>query len=121
MRLNNYPNSQPVTPTLFDSFLTGMPQKFVEYHRQNPQIYETFKRIANQAIRKGHKNLSAEFIFNVIRWETPVTAEATDGFKVNNNYKAFYSRLFMVEHPQYEDFFRTRKSNADDIDLTTIH
>ena len=50
-----------------------------------------------------------------------MTAEATDGFKVNNNYKAFYSRLFMVEHPQYEDFFRTRKSNADDIDLTTIH
>jgi hypothetical protein len=108
-------------PTLFDDIhcLTGMPAKFVEYHKENPQIYQAFKRIANEAIGKGHKNLSAEFIFNVIRWQTGVEANG-DEFKVNNNYKAFYSRLFMEEYPEYNDFFRTRKSNADEVSVKEI-
>lgn len=87
-------------------------ESFPEYHRQNPQLYATFKKVTFQAIRKGHKNLSAEFIFNVIRWKTGVGAIA-DKFKVNNNYKAFYSRLFMNENPEYDGFFRIRKSKYD--------
>lgn len=85
---------------------------FPEYHQENPQIYQAFRKYTLQAIRKGHKNLSAEFIFNVIRWKTGVGVVA-DKYKVNNNYKAFYSRLFMNENPEYKGFFRTRKSKYD--------
>lgn len=109
-------------PSLFDSVaLCGIPSKFIEYHRAHPEIYEAFKRIANEAIKKGHKNLSAEFVFNIIRWETPISAEEVDGFKVNNNYKAYYSRMFMEENQHLKGFFRTRESKADDIDLKTIN
>ena len=34
-------------------------------------------------------------------------------YKINNNYKPFYSRLFMNEHPDYQDFFYRRSSKAD--------
>lgn len=87
-------------------------QWFKQYHAENPHIYEYFKRYALRSIERGFTHLSAEFIFNVIRWETPVTASGED-FKINNNAKPFYARLFMREFEQYEGFFRKRNSKAD--------
>lgn len=84
---------------------------FKDYHKENPHIYQYFKRYALRSIERGFKNLSSEFIFNIIRWETPI--KAGDDFKINNNAKPFYSRLFMQEYPQYEGFFRKRQSKAD--------
>jgi hypothetical protein len=105
---------------LFENALGTMPEKFVAYHRDNPQIYDKFVEIAIKAIVvKKFKNLSAEFIFNIIRWETPITA-VNDIYKINNNYKAFYSRLFMVQYPQHEGFFRTRESKADKMDMRGV-
>ena len=34
-------------------------------------------------------------------------------YKINNNYKPFYSRMFMSEHPKYKEFFYKRASKAD--------
>jgi len=87
--------------------------KFPEYHKDNPQIYSAFKKYTLAAISRGYKNFSAEFVFNIIRWETGITANEDD-FKINNNYKAFYSRLFMNENEKYRGFFRTRKSKYDE-------
>ena len=85
---------------------------FEQYHTDNPQIYSIFKRFALEAIGKGHKRLSAEMIYNRIRWETPISAK--DGnFKLNNDMKPFYSRMFLKEFPQYKDFFEVRRSKAD--------
>jgi hypothetical protein len=87
-------------------------QEWFEYYdEKNPQIYEFFKKYTLTAIRKGHKNLSAEFIFNAIRWESDVKAEGE--FKINNNAKPFYARKFMKEFPHYNGFFRKRHSKAD--------
>jgi hypothetical protein len=85
---------------------------FDKYHSENPKIYEYFKEYSLRSINKGFNHLSAEFIFNVIRWETPLTADGDD-FKINNNAKPFYSRLFMKDFPQYQGFFRKRHSKAD--------
>lgn len=87
-------------------------EKFPQYHKDNPHIYEKFKETTLEAISIGHKRFSAEFIFNIIRWKTPVAAKG-DTFKINNNFKAFYSRMFMNEHPQYKGYFETRKSKYD--------
>lgn len=87
--------------------------KFPEYHKDNPHIYEAFKKITFMAINKGHKDFSAEFVFNVIRWETNVSAKGYDEYKVNNNYKAFYSRMFMDDFPAYKGIFKTRRSRYD--------
>ncbi len=99
--------------TLFDDLETPQFKWFMEYHKANPEIWEYFRRYTLRSIERGFKNLSAEFIFNVIRWETPI--KAGDDFKINNNAKPFYSRLFMKEYPQYEGFFRKRVSKADEV------
>lgn len=99
-------------PLLFENLDTPSYKAFIDYHKANPKIYEFFRRYALKAIEKGHKKLSAEFLVNVIRWETPIKA-GDDDFKINNNYKAYYSRLFMREFPQYSTFFDIRSSKAD--------
>ena len=77
--------------------------EFKCFHEKNPEVY---------------KNLSSEMIVNRIRWETDVMTTDKD-YKINNDYKPFYSRLFMAEHKQYENFFRKRGSHADNIDWSS--
>lgn len=94
-----------------------MKRTFKEYHEKNPQIYRAFRAFTLKAIERGHKNFSAEFIFNVIRWETKVSGD--DEYKLNNNFKAGYARLFMKDHPEHEGFFRTRERKIEVIKYTT--
>ena len=89
-------------------------QKFRIFHEANPEVYKLFKRFTFEAMNRGHKHLSAEMIINRIRWETKVVTTDKD-YKINNDYKPFYSRLFIVEHPQHKDFFRLRQSVADNL------
>lgn len=84
----------------------------MKYHTENPHVYEAFKQIALKAINKGYKNYSVNGIAEILRWETKVAGN--DEFKINNNYRAFYARLFAKDFPQHKDFFRTRKSKFDD-------
>jgi hypothetical protein len=82
-------------------------QKWWAWHKENPHVYALFKRFTLQAISAGHKNLSAWLIINRIRWETSIETKGED-FKISNDYIAYYSRLFMHEHPQFSGFFRTK-------------
>ncbi len=87
-------------------------RRFCSYHEANPQVYVEFRRITFETMAKGFKNYSANGIFELIRWHTGVTANG-DCFKVNNDYRAFYARLFEQDFPQHKGFFRTRKSKFD--------
>ncbi len=82
-------------------------QKWWAWHKNNPHVYELFKRFTNEAIARGHVNLSAWLIINRIRWETSIITKGED-FKISNDFIAYYSRLFMHEFPQYKGFFRTK-------------
>ena len=80
---------------------------FLAYHKENPHIYAAFCRFAQEAIARGRKFLGAKMLFERIRWYTQIEAR-DDTFKLNNNYHAFYARLWMSEHAEPPAFFRTR-------------
>lgn len=81
---------------------------FIEFERKNPHVRELFDQFAMQGIMQGRMNFGARMVWERIRWFTAI--ETTDlEFKVNNNFIAYYSRLFMIEHPEHGDFFRTRR------------
>ncbi|AIK68487.1 hypothetical protein Lo5R7ANS_17 [Mesorhizobium phage vB_MloP_Lo5R7ANS] len=83
-------------------------RSFQRYDQDNPQVYALFKEYAKRALRAGREVLSANLIFERIRWLAEVETSG-DGFKVNNNYRAYYARKFMEEFPQYGECFRTRQ------------
>lgn len=86
--------------------------KWWQWHKENPHVYELFKRFTYEAIAKGHDRLSAWLIVNRIRWETMVETRGDD-FKISNDFIAYYARLFMHEHPEYDGFFRTKQLRRD--------
>lgn len=83
--------------------------KFNQYHKDNPQVYELFKRFTFMAIKRGHNRLSAWMIANRIRWETSIETFSVDEYKISNDYIALYARMFMRDHPQYDGFFKTKE------------
>jgi hypothetical protein len=87
-------------------------QRWWDWHRANPSVYEYFERFTFEAIERGHKKLSAWLIVNRIRWETAVVTSGGD-FKISNDFIAYYARLFMHKHPQHRGFFRTRPMKGE--------
>lgn len=82
---------------------------FLDFHTKNPQVYLLFERFALQLINAGKDKLGSKMIMERIRWEiTTGGAKDKDGFKINNNYTAYYSREFIKKHPQYRDYFEFR-------------
>jgi hypothetical protein len=89
-------------------------EKFDEYHKRNPQVYEAFRKYTLQAIQSGYKHFGAQMIIEHIRWRTAIVKGDHD-FKINNDFASFYSRMFILEYPSYSDYFRTRTSVADEL------
>lgn len=88
-------------------------QDFWNYHRSNPSIYKKFEELALEAIGRGFKHYSAEAILNIARWHTNVSSKDNDDFKINNNYRSGFARLFAIDHPEHADFFFRRRSKRD--------
>jgi len=89
--------------------MATLTQRFNQYHKDNPQVYELFKKFTFMAIRRGHNRLSAWMIANRIRWETSIETFSVDEYKISNDYIALYARMFMSDHPEYNGFFRIKE------------
>jgi|TARA_R100001463_G_scaffold1428_4_gene6397 hypothetical protein len=92
--------------------------EFQTFHQKNPEVYKLFVRFTFQAINRGHHKLSSEMIINRIRWETNVMTTDKE-YKINNDYKPFYSRMFMTQYSKYNNFFQKRGSYADKVDWSS--
>jgi len=79
--------------------------KFNEFHRENPDVYASFKKFAFQLIIAGRKRLGSKQIIERIRFETAIQTKGDPDFKINNNHTCFYSRLFCTDYPEHIDKF----------------
>lgn len=95
----------------------NLPQKnvnwftaFKVYHAENPQVYILFDKFARVALAAGFTHYSTVLIMAQVRWHTQVvTRDLT--FKINQNYAAYYGRLFMAHNHKdslLHDFFKRR-------------
>jgi 3-methyladenine DNA glycosylase AlkC len=82
---------------------------FWHFHKKNPSVYQLYKRFASELVAAGVTRLSSDAILHRVRWETTIKTQSKDRFKVNNNYTAYYARLYVRDHPQYAKMFERRK------------
>ena len=87
---------------------TTLLNRFTDFHKKNPEVYELFKKFTFDAINRGHTRLSAWMITNRIRWETQIET-VNDDYKISNDYIALYSRKFMKDYPQHNGFFKIKE------------
>jgi hypothetical protein len=99
-----------VTPELYVKPVTRNDQLvsgFKKFCRNNPEVWDLYQHYTFEIIGAGFSNYSAD-VLGRIRWHSNLKTKGSS-VKINSCYSAYYSRLFMMEYPQYEGFFRTRK------------
>jgi hypothetical protein len=92
-----------------DQFRSG----FLDYAVDNWHLYEGFKERAFQMAATGRDHYSAKTIIQVLRFHSDL-AEVDSEFKVNDKWAADFGRLFMLRHPNYQGFFKTKISEHRD-------
>ena len=92
--------------------MSNLNERFDAYHADNPDIWKMFETFANQLVAAGVTTLSAKLIFERMRWETAI--RGNDGFKLNNNYTAYYARMYEQAHPESPKF-KKRTAHADEV------
>lgn len=96
-------------------------ERFEAYHTANPSVLDAIIEVARDAKREyGYRHWSINGVFEVLRYSKKyrhlrarLKISQADGFKLNNDYRSFYSRLAEKVAPDLEGFFSKRKSEAD--------
>lgn len=84
-------------------------KQWEKFHRDNPQMYQVFKRFACEALASGRPRFSVYMIGNRVRWYEQVEAAKSNGFKINNNLLPFYARLLKADDKRFVDFLQLRQ------------
>ena len=80
------------------------------------EVYNLFAQITFKTIEAGFKNYSARAILHRMRWHMQID-QGDREYKCNNNWTPELARWFHETYPEYGKFFRTRKSNMDNMFL----
>lgn len=100
------PKEDAVPGTLFGD---AIQDRFEAFHRQNPAVYETLRRLITQWRMAGHSRCSISMLFEVMRWEMGVTTQGDDPFQLNNDFRSRYVRRLILDDPSLRDFFERRR------------
>lgn len=85
-------------------------KRFAAFDAAHPDVYETFRRIAETALRQRTR-FSAHSIVQIIRWERATSNDQRHdgGFKINDHFARCYGRKLMAEDARFVGFFETRR------------
>lgn len=83
-------------------------RKFYEFHANNPWVYAKLREMALKLKRSGRTTYGIAVLFEVLRYEYAIHTISDDGLKLNNNYRALYSRMLAQNEPELREFFRMR-------------
>ena len=97
-----FPEAAVVTPKTIQ-------EKFEEYDRNHPEVWDLFVEFALSARRRGRERYSARAIMQRIRWEREVEQEAAEPFKISNLWSSRYARKLINSDPEtWSGFFELR-------------
>lgn len=88
-------------------------QKFEQFHAENGHVYTLLVQLARQwKSTTGREKLGVAALYERARWEIAVRTNDPD-FRLNNDYRSYYSRMIMIREPDLADLFELRRSAAD--------
>jgi hypothetical protein len=90
-------------------------KRFWAFHGVNPHVYALFNRFTMDVVASRRERFGVSPIIERIRWYTAIETR-NDAFKINNNFRAYYARLWMRNNPEHDGLFSTRELTAKRID-----
>jgi hypothetical protein len=85
---------------------SSLEERFARFHRENPSLYREFERRALALYHAGATRVGIAMIAEAIRYDDAVARRGA--YKVNNSYRAFYSRMLLHDHPELSSLIETR-------------
>lgn len=85
-------------------------QRFEAFHAANPHVADALETLAAQWLGR-HDHVGIAALFERLRWESGIRTEG-DAYRLNNSYRAFYSRLLIERRPEWADSFSLRIQKA---------
>lgn len=95
----------------FSELSPAVVDSFVNFHRKNPRVYALLEKAAFEVWDAGFRHFGIACLWENVRWKVAMETKGDD-FKLNNSFRSAYARLLILEHPQFQNFFQTRKSKA---------
>lgn len=92
-----------------DLFDPTLRQRFEEFHRDNPEVFAQLVKLSLDLKKRGRARYGIGGLFEVVRWHRAMSTRAYDGFKLNNNHRAYYARMIMEKLPELDGFFELRR------------
>lgn len=93
--------------------VNAVERRYRDWIERNPQVLATYERMALQQMSVG-KTFSVAKLTELIRHEQRATWKRDDGWKLNNDYRAYIARDLKARHPEMARFLKTRKVVGED-------
>lgn len=85
-------------------------EKFERFHRANPHVLRGIMTVIYEMHQAGIRRSGMKAIFERLRSQTRGEGK---GYKLDNDYHAYYARVAILLDPTLSDFFRTRRQNVE--------
>jgi hypothetical protein len=84
-------------------------EAFLDWHEDNPHIYDGLVRLAREVKAAGFDRCSLRLLYERLRWESMFETEG-EAYKMPNNWVPGYARLLMhLEPDEFGDMFETAR------------
>lgn len=89
--------------------VSKLEREFWAFHTAHPEVYDELVRLCRDLKSRGYHRFGIATVYEVTRWRSMMKYGSGNGFKLNNNHRAFYARLIMKREPDLGTVFNTRK------------
>jgi hypothetical protein len=97
---------------LFSCLVSESEERFLEFHRDNPHVYDHLRNLCIDIRRRGVTRFGIRTVWERLRWHARFeTTRTLDDWKLNNNHTRYYARLLMAQEPELAGMFETRGCN----------
>lgn len=86
-------------------------QRFRAFHAANGWVFDALVALTAEYVKGGATRVSINMLTEVLRYRRGATVG--DTYKLNNSFRAFYARLLMQEHPEWDGLFETRRQRTE--------
>lgn len=88
-------------------------KKFEEFHAAHPEVYDDLVALCRELRARGYQRFGIATVYEVARWRSMLRVGPEEGFKLNNNHRAYYARLIMEQEPDLAGIFSTRSLGVE--------
>lgn len=93
-------------PEIYKGIDSATLSAWQKYQRENPGIWQAFKKYAFEIKEAGVNRYGAKSIMERVRWH--IALKTKGEFKINNDFTALYARKLINNYPEFGSFFELR-------------